>query len=268
MKEILDEMKSAWMHDETLAKAFGYNVNDDFDETFSKVSIVSLLLYVVASVIYIREKMHEKWQEDVDKTALGTRYGTKQWWFRMVKMWQKGDSVKVFEDGSIGYPVEDEIKRIVKSVALRNNGLNLEVLVAKGEDNLEMLSTEEVSELNAYLNEITPLGIVPVAHSYQACELTLGGEIYYDGQQDTDIILGNIETAVKKYLNNIEFGGVVYKNKVIDAIQSVEGVTDALITLQANDNGQVSPIPRTYQAKGGYYQLEMTARMRVEVSER
>ena len=268
MKEILDEMKSAWMHDETLAKAFGYNVNDDFDETFSKVSIVSLLLYVVASVIYIREKMHEKWQEDVDKTALGTRYGTKQWWFRMVKMWQKGDSVKVFEDGSIGYPVEDETKRIVKSVALRNNGLNLEVLVAKGEDNLEMLTAEEVSELNAYLNEITPLGIVPVAHSYQACELTLGGEIYYDGQQDTDIILGNIETAVKKYLNNIEFGGVVYKNKLIDAIQSVEGVTDTLITLQANDNGQVSPITRTYQAKAGYYQLEMTARMRVEVSER
>lgn len=268
MKEILDEMKSAWMGNKDLAKIFGYTEGDDFDGTFSKVSIVSLLLYVVASAIYIRENMHEKWQEDVDKTALGTRYGTKQWWFRMVKMWQKGDSVKVFEDGSIGYPVEDETKRIVKSVALRNNGLNLEVLVAKGKDNLEMLSTEEVSELNAYLNEITPLGIVPVAHSYQACELTLGGEIYYDGQQDTAIILNNIETAVKKYLNNIEFGGVVYKNKVIDAIQSVEGVTDALITLQANDNGQVSPIPRTYQAKGGYYQLRLTTTMRVEVSER
>lgn len=246
------------MADESVQRIYGIQANTLFEDFFKKVSIESLLFYVVASVVYIREKLHDMWLSDVEKTALATRYGTKQWWHKQALNWQKGDSIEVDENGVLGYKTQDEEKKIIKYAAIVNEGRNIYIKVAKKQgEELVALSSEEKIEFQAYLDEIKPLGIKTIGQSGAACELEIKINVYYDGQREKTAIENSVKTAIKEYLNGIIFGGEVVKNKIIDAVQEVSGVSDVEIeNITYNDNSTHGTMQRILQARSGYYTMK------------
>ncbi|MGP1514453.1 MAG: baseplate J/gp47 family protein [Bacteroidales bacterium] len=258
IKDIKRQMTDCFMADERMQALYGTNENTVFEDYFKKVSIESLLFYVVSSVIYLREKAHELWLEDVKATALATRYGTKQWWYNQALNWQKGDSVEVDDSGVLGYEEEDEDKKIIKYAAVVSEGRAVYIRVAKEQgEELVALSNEELSEFQAYINDIKPLGIMAVGQSFTACELDIDISVYYDGQRESSTIESNVKTAIKEYLKGINFGGEMIRNKLIDAMQEVSGVEDVVInSINYNDNGTTGQVGRILQAKAGYYRLD------------
>ena len=252
-------MTDCFMEDERVQQIYGCEENTEFDEFFKKVSIESLLFYVVASVIWIREKARQMWLEDVERTALATRYGTKQWWHEQSLKWQKGDHVEVLSDGTVGYTVEDADKKIVKYAAISEEGRTVYVKVAKESNGeLHALDEEELQMFKEYINKIKPVGILVNAQSSRGCRLQINGKIYYNGENSGSVILQDVYVYVRKYLSEIEFGGVLYKNKIIDAVQVVAGVCDAEISIRVKDAGIEDWVymNRSYKATGGFYVVD------------
>jgi len=79
--------------------------------------------------------------------------------------------------------------------------------------------------------------------SYNAVSLSpdrlfLAADIYYNGAY-SGVISATVIEAIDTFLSNIDFDGIIRVSKLIDAIQSVPGVTDVAI----NDLA-MRPIPQ------------------------
>lgn len=257
LEEIYKELTDAFVSDDLVVQKYGLDRDKTFDEQFSKVCLERVIFYAVAFVIYTREKQLDKWLEQVENTALATRYGTKQWWHKMALSWQKGYQIEIDSNGLLGYATEDEQARIIKYAAIVPDSRNIYIKVAKADgEELQALSNEELSEFKSYLEAIKPLGIKTVGQSMNACQLIINIKVYYFAQKDSESIEENIKTAINDYIKNIVFGGVIFKNKIIDAVQSVEGVSDVEVTnIGYNDNGLSGVMDRTLLAKSGYYKV-------------
>ena len=247
------------MADINIQSAYGFDSEANFDDVFSAVSLENLILSNVAYTIHLHETSQEAWLVDVENTALATRYGTKQWWYAQTLLFQLGDTTEVLENGSVGYSVINEELRIVKFAAVTESGRTINIKVAKGEIGaMEPLTTAEVVQLKAYLGDIKPLGIRVVASSAAADELKLSLNIYYDGEKTRDEIESDIKTAINEYFAGVQFAGTIYKNRLVDAIQKVDGITDVEIVSMsaksANANVYTST-GRTYNPEAGYVNL-------------
>lgn len=258
-KEIKQQMTDKFMNDENVRNLYSITEEDTFAKKFPTGSIESILFYIVAYIIYIREKAHELWQSDVEATALATRYGTKQWWHKMALAWQYGDEIKVTNEGTLEYDAINEDKKLNKYCAVIAEDRTIYVKVAKQQgDDLEPLSADELTAFNEYLDDIKPLGIRTIGQSLPACSVKIDGSVFYDVQKDKTAVSTAVKTAIKTYLNSIVFGGVLFRTKLIDAIQQVDGVTDVQIEdiVGVDADGNQTHIDRTYRADGGYYQLK------------
>lgn len=255
IQEIKKEMTDAFMADSVVREKWGLLPTDEFEQKFKPASIENMLFYIIALCVWTREEYHKLWKQDVENTALRTRYGTKQWWHKMALMWQHGEAVEMFDDGSIGYTNINEEKRLVKYAAIVSEDRAVYVRVAKETNGvLAKLDDDELEAFQTYINQIKPIGISVVAQSQNACEVTFHNKIYCDGQYNKTEVLNNVKTEIEKYLKSIEFGGVLYMNKIIDVVQSVEGVVDTNIRCIVYDtDGTQKTVGRCYISKSGYY---------------
>ncbi len=260
IKEIKDRLGAEFMANSDVANLYGPNFSPTrtFDEQFSKVSVENLLFYIVATVIYIREAAHRHWLSEVENTALATRYGTKRWWHRMALLWQAGDSLTVTDDGSIAYSTVNETKQIIKYAAVIDSCRTVYIRVAKEVNgDLDELSQQEKDQFQAYIDDIKPLGVRVIGQSYQPCKLDINATVYYNAQRSASEIKTAVETAVKEYLRGIVFGGVLYYNKLVDAVQAVDDVSDVVINYcSCNNNGTVTRLERSLLSDSGYYRLQ------------
>lgn len=257
IQQIKQQIASAFIADSDVIELYSLDTSKTFDEQFSKVSVENLLFYIVASIIYLRELAHTYWLQDIELTALATRYGTKQWYYSQSLAFQKDDALQLSSNGSLVYATTDEEKQIIKYVAVVEKGRTVYVRVATiSNDELAPLSNQELSQFQAYLNDIKPLGIRVVAQSYEPCTLNITASIYYNPQLSSADIEDKVTANIKDYLQNITFGGVLYANKLIDAIQDVDGVNDVVLSSCSYDNhGQQGTLNRTLLAESGYYRV-------------
>ena len=84
--------------------------------------------------------------------------------------------------------------------------------------------------------------------------LKLQGEVYYNPLLDLDALKAAVRAAVQNYLLNLEFDGLVFKARLEDAIQSVAGVKDVLLSQVSARSGQLAPVvvERVYETQAGY----------------
>lgn len=135
----------------------------------------------------------------------------------------------------------DVTKRIITRASVNtapNN--NVLVKVAKGEPPVA-LSGPELSALQSYLTDggdgtfvgrgrgLGPAGINIIASSTDADKLMVAATIKYNGQY-SGTIQATVISAIEAYLANLPFDGSVSLLSITDAIQSVQGVNDILLS--------------------------------------
>lgn len=233
-EEILQEMKSAWMNNQTAADMFGFRVGSAWEDTYSKVSVLGLILWVTAYVYSLVGKSLDDWKSEVNATADATRYGTEAWWRKMVLGWQYGDTVTEI-DGKMGYASEDESKRLVKAVSVVSIGRTLNIRVAKaGSSGLAKLSNDEVTALQSYVSAISPLGVRADVVSGDAGVLTVSGVVRYSGQVSLPKVREAVMAALTRVCSELEFGGRLYKSVLVHSLMGVEGVQSVDVTVVIN----------------------------------
>jgi hypothetical protein len=203
--------------------------------TDSSVSIWGLLLYVNAVGQAILEQMLDLFRIEIETKIDSAAPNNAQWLKSKVLAFQYSDTdpqiVDVNEDPdnfSVKYPVINSALRIVTRCSIRTNA-NKQVLVKVAKfDPPVQLASGEASSLQAYVELISPPGIVYTVVNLVSDKIFIDAEIYYNGQY-ASVISANVIAAIKTYLASLPFDGNVKVSNVEDAIQSVTGVTDVKI---------------------------------------
>jgi hypothetical protein len=232
IQEIKKAMTDEIMINEGLVKAMGLNPEMEWESQVSSVGIINLLLYVVAVAQYATEWMFEQFKTDVEKRIDAALPGTISWYWNKVMNFQYGTDLNQYGN----YDLIDPSRMIVSHCSVLEVYNGIMVKVNKGDD-FDVLDEKEKNALAAYLNRIKFAGTAVSVYSYQPDDLNLEIKIWRNPlvlNDDGSAVSGDgrnlIEEAVKKYLDGIVYGGRFNKTKLIDAIQSVEGVEDIIIT--------------------------------------
>lgn len=238
----LDEIKQAiradFVANNTLREAYGLDVTKTFDEQFSNVSIEAILTYIAAVAIWTLECLMAKHKADIDTRITENALCSIPWYHAQCLNFQLGHSVEFDPDTyRFQYPSVDENARIVKFASVRQlevEGVTkLRIHVSKL--NKQPLTTSEKQAFEAYIKEISAAGIhyeiisqAPTSLSFKlqvvrnAMVLDMNGNRLNGG--------GNsVNEAISGYLDNIIYGGVFNRTKLIDAIQQADGVVDVIL---------------------------------------
>lgn len=229
----------------------------------SKMSIINAFTWVTAAAIYSFETLLDVFTTDIAKTFTQRINGTSAYYANAMLKWQYGDDLIINDEGTaFHYATEDTTKRLITHVSyqeyyneeFKDNILILKVASGEGRS-LSQLSDEELIAARAYLNQIKFAGVKCNVVSRRGDVLVPRLTVYYDGAITKEELYDNIDTAFIDFIVNMKFDSLVYSQKIIDAIQKVEHVTDVHIDHEAsveqgifiaqyNDNNELGPLTK------------------------
>lgn len=229
----------------------------------SKMSIINAFTWVTAAAIYSFETLLDVFTADIAKTFTQRINGTSAYYANAMLKWQYGDDLIINDEGTaFHYATEDTTKRLITHVSyqeyyneeFKDNILILKVASGEGRS-LSQLSDEELIAARAYLNQIKFAGVKCNVVSRRGDVLVPRLTVYYDGAITKEELYDNIDTALIDFIVNMKFDSLVYSQKIIDAIQKVEHVTDVHIDHEAsveqgifiaqyNDNNELGPLTK------------------------
>lgn len=229
----------------------------------SKMSIINAFTWVTAAAIYSFETLLDVFTTDIAKTFTQRINGTSAYYANAMLKWQYGDDLIINDEGTaFHYATEDTTKRLITHVSyqeyyneeFKDNILILKVATGEG-SSLSQLSDEELIAARAYLNQIKFAGVKCNVVSRRGDVLVPRVTVYYDGAITKEELYDNIDTALIDSIVNMKFDSLIYSQKIIDAIQKVEHVTDVHIDHEAsveqgifiaqyNDNNELGPLTK------------------------
>ena len=260
-------MTDQFMADPVLREKYGLAANDTFDGSFSAVSFESILFGIVAAAIYTLEAIFDAFRREIDTKIADSVVASIPWYHKICLEYQHGDNLVLNEATSeYVYELINDSKKLVKFAACRDRGGGVYILVAKeGADGYpEALSNDVLTAFREYVNRRKPAGVITDVYSYNPDDITLSIRVQYnpillnsDGSLIADPSVFPVEDAVNNYLASILYGGTFNRNKLIDAVQSVDGVQDLIlgeVFAKASDAQSYSVVEgNNYTSVGGSF---------------
>ena len=90
IEQIKTSIAEAFMQDTNLAIKYGFEVGADFNQTFSKVSIENLMLYIVAASIWTLEKLFDTHTKEVTDYIATMKPHSLRWYVEKAKAFMYG----------------------------------------------------------------------------------------------------------------------------------------------------------------------------------
>lgn len=198
-------------------------------DSTSTTAVWRAWLMVVAVAIAIHEAIFDAHKAEVTSLIEAQRVHTKKWYITMAKAFQYGDTLLPDSDT---YATINQDNMVVDEAAAVEVGSVLRIKVAKKTAGaLGPLTSDERSALAIYMDRIKDAGVhlsittqagdtlkLIVEISYDALVLNSNGE-RIDGSSTTPVL-----DAVKAYLLSLPFNGLLVLNRLIRAVEEVEGV--------------------------------------------
>ncbi len=238
LKQIVSELKEAFVQNEVLIEAYGLTSGQTFDEQFSVVSLEAAIISIVALAHYFTQQWVAGERAKIEQRMDSITYGSVAWWHSRILGYQEGHGLEYNSDSYLfEYSVVDESARIVKFAAVTevvDTVTKLKIRVNKAD--FGILSSAELGLLESYVRRIGPPGLHYVLESNAPDLLRIVFQVIYDPlvlNRDGEKIIGGNKPAVEaveKFVANLTYGGVLNVNKLIDAIQSAEGVVDVVFS--------------------------------------
>lgn len=240
VKEISQSLKDAFIASPTLQDAYGLLPDKSFDDQFATSSIEAILINIVASAIWLHEKLWGEFRKSVEILIDNSYVTSLAWYYHKALEFQNGDALSFDEKTySFRYPVVDEEKRLIKNVAIREvtdgNVTKLKVYFSDGQK--QPLTGDIRKSFESYMRQVGAAGTHYLFVSQEPDELRVHLHVYYDplvlDSTGTRLSGGGkpVEETIENYLNSLEYGGIFYASKLVDMLQVTEGVKD--VTLDA-----------------------------------
>jgi hypothetical protein len=230
VSEIKQIMTDSFMANETVINAYNLQQGDTFESRFSRVSIESILFYVVAFCVWTLETLFDTYRDEVSARIENIIPHRTRWYAYKALNFMKDmvlaeDSDEYdttgMDDGTIA-----AAKVIKHAVAIESDDASILMLKIAGEsgDVRNPVDADTEAQFAAYIAEIKDAGvrisIVNAAADVFSCEL----DIYYNPM----LLPGDVETAcreaIKNYIENLPFNGEYSNMRLVDTLQAVAGV--------------------------------------------
>lgn len=212
-------------------------------ENSSKMSVLDAFTWVASASIWTFENLLDVFKVDVAKDLQNRVNGTAAYYVNALLKFQYGDELQMNDEGTqFSYSHTDTTKRIITRVAFSEESVTgfhdkeLQIKVAKGAPgHYEPLSEAELLAARAYLRQISFAGTHLKLHSRRGDVLIPRVTVFYDGAVSAEEAYSNIEKSLNTFLGSVDFDGVIYVQKIIDAIRSADHVVDVYIDPNATN---------------------------------
>lgn len=214
--------------------------------TWSAVSLERLIIFVVASAIWVLESLFDVLRSEVDATIASQKPGSERWYASMALAYQHGHQLlpEAITYDNTGYTQEQiDAEKVVKYAAVVSQTnqfgrVSLRIkLAGSNSTDLTQLPAEQVAGVREYFKRVGYAGVTTEVSSGPADNLRMQWDIYYDplildGQgsrldgSDSD----PVGTAIRTYLTQLPFNGALVLAYITDAVQEVPGVNIPVIT--------------------------------------
>jgi len=230
-------MTDGIMADANLVQRLSLDTTKSWDAQVSAVSVLNLIIYIVAVGHGIMERMFDQFKTDVDGRIAAAYPGSVSWLYNRALEYQHDSAANIYFNAHGRYESVDESSQIVKFAAVVEQ-FNTVLVKVSGED-YEPLTAGQLSGFTSYMNALKFAGVHLNISSIQSDDLSLTVNVWRDRlvmPEEDDETIG---AAVVSYLDGIRYGGVFNKTKLIDALQSVAGISDVTLgacTFTAHDS--------------------------------
>jgi hypothetical protein len=209
-------------------------------ENSSKMSILDTFMWVVSSCIWTFENILDVFKVDLAKDLQNRINGTPGYYANALLKYQSGDELTMNDEGTLfSYASVDETKRVITRVSYAEtdeanfHDKRLIFKIATGEAGAyEQIDADEMIAIKAYFKQIAFAGTHATIVSRKGDVLIPRLTVYYDGAITDKEVYNNIENELNKFIADAAFDGVIYVQKIIDAIQRAEHVVDVHIDSQ------------------------------------
>lgn len=265
IKEISQHIKTTFVSNPTMQDAYTLAPDKTFDDQFSPVSVESVLIHIVASSVWILEKLWDVFRTEVEEKIDNNYVASIAWYYHKALEFQFGDALAFDEKTySFKYPTQDESKRIVKNVAIReviiDNITTLKVYFS--DEDKQPLKNEQKAAFELYMRQIGAAGTHYTFVTKQPDQLQIKLDIYHDPlviDSSGNRLKGKgkpVEETIDTYLSSLEYGGTFYGSKLVDMLQSTEGVKDVVLLgtgLYASNDNIIEIDSRKIAAESGAF---------------
>ena len=226
----------------------------------SKLSVINVITYVMAVLIYSYEVLLDVFQLQVAQLITERASGTPAYYAKMAKYFQYDPNTDtmdklVYDDDAfqIKFKTYDESHKIIAKSAYQNDAdKGLVLKVCKNNTNsasnngggiYTCLSANELTAFKNYIDEIKFVGAKIYCRSTYGDILSINATIVYDDLYiDADQALQNVKTALTNYIKQLDFNGFVYYQSVIDAIQNAEHIVSVSGANTESENGKYATL--------------------------
>ena len=204
----------------------------------SQVSVFRLLKNMWVMLVLAIEQRVDALIADTNVALTQNQVGSLAWYVAMIKAFQYGDSVSVYDGSRIGYAVANPDKQIIKQAAV-TEGADGRLLakVAKPLGNaMGPITPDELAALKEYVRQVKYAGVAIDVISLSADEFKLNVTVKYDrlvmnaqGQRLSDganVVLN----AIIIYVRSLPFDSVLNWTALTDFLQQQSGVLDFKIS--------------------------------------
>ena len=260
--DIKDSMTADFMRNSDVARAYGFETGAAFSSHFSKVSVESLLFYIVACATWVLENLFDRHKKDVEERIEAITPHRPKWYRDKVLGFMKDKTLVPDTDHYDTEGMNDgdiEAAHVVKYAAATENA-DASILTIKvagdAEGKRQPLDTDTEGQLAAYIAEIKDDGVRVNLVNKTPDAFNCEADIYFDAM----LLSENVETACREaitaYIENLPFNGEYTNMALVDCLQAVDGVR--IVELRGSEtmvSGEGTPtkINARYTPASGYF---------------
>lgn len=228
--EIKDSMTADLMRNPDVARAYGFETGAAFSSHFSKVSVESLLFYIVACAIWVLENLFDQHRRDVEQRIESIIPHRPKWYRDKVLGFMKDKTLVPDTDHYDTSGMNDgdiEAARVVKYAAASENA-DASILTIKvaGETGgvRQPLDADTEIQLLAYIGEIKDAGVRVNLVNQTADVFHCEVDVYYDAMLLPETVETQCRETIRNYIENLPFNGEYSNMALVDELQKIEGV--------------------------------------------
>jgi hypothetical protein len=247
--EIKKEITGYFIANETIVGIYGLDVSKTFEDQFSKVSLESIMFYIVSVAIWSLEALFDAHRSELDAIIDTMKPHRTKWYVSKALDFQFGRALVADGDVYDNAGVADgqiTAEKVVKyAAAVEQDGRIVLKVATDGLSGRGPLTSPQETALLAYLKEIKDAGVRIELTNLAPNQFKANMDIYYDPMVLT-ASLGSIANggspvrgAVEGFIANLPFNGEYRNAALIDCLQAVPGVVIPELHLAWIDNAAV-----------------------------
>ena len=209
--EIKDSMTADLMRNPDVARAYGFETGAAFSSHFSKVSVESLLFYIVACAMWVLENLFDQHRRDVEQRIEAIIPHRPKWYRDKVLGFMKDKPLVTDTDHYDTEGMSDGDIVTIK-VAGEAGGVR------------QPLDADTEIQLLAYIGEIKDAGVRVNLVNQTADVFHCEVDVYYDAMLLPETVETQCRETIRNYIENLPFNGEYSNMALVDELQKIEGV--------------------------------------------